>query len=121
MLIRGVRSAGKITPVPGVPSFYPGVVNIRGQIVTVLDLRVLFGLEIDRRDVPDEMIVVQSGRLELGLLAHHVRGVVNIPAAAVEPLDEVRYARGITGDRLVLLDVPRLFEDERLIVGGIED
>lgn len=120
---RLVRPIQRITPVPGTPRFYPGVVNVRGQIITALDLRLFFHLETDSHHPPPrEMIVAHSNGLELGLLAHHVRETQIIPAAALTPLDEARYAHGITASGLIVLDIVRLFADERLIIGGaIED
>jgi purine-binding chemotaxis protein CheW len=121
MLVRGVRSVSEITPVPGTPQFYAGVVNVRGQIITVLDLRQFFGIEAGARKDPGELIIVQANQLEIGLLAHHVRGVMSVPAADIEPLEDIRYARGMTAERMILLDVARMFEDERLVIGGADE
>lgn len=122
MTVRSVRTILHITRVPGTPAFYRGVVNVRGQIVTVMDLRLLFDISIsDEKSSPDELIVVQSNQLEIGLLAHNVEGVMSVPQADIEPVDNIRYALGVTVERLVLLDIDRLFEDSRLIVGGKDE
>jgi purine-binding chemotaxis protein CheW len=122
MTVRSVRTISHITRVPGTPSFYRGVVNVRGQIVTVMDLRLLFEIVITAdMSSPDELIVVQANQLEIGLLAHNVEGVIAVPQADIEPVDNIRYALGVTTDRLVLLDIDRLFEDNRLIIGGKEE
>lgn len=117
MVVRGLRAVRHITPVPAVPRFYRGVVNIRGQIITVLDLRVFFEMPAD--DLPAELVVVEAKGLRLGLLAHRIEDV--LPVAEYSPVDDLRYARGLTADGLILLDIPRLLEDERLIVGGRSD
>ncbi|MDX1995849.1 MAG: chemotaxis protein CheW [bacterium] len=121
MLVRSVRTAGKITAVPGVPYFYPGVVNLRGQITTVLDLSAFFDVQSGAAEPARELILVQANALELALLAHHIEGVVQIPLSQIEPLPDVRYARGVTPDGIVLLDILTVFEDERLIVGSTQD
>lgn len=122
MVVRSVRSVSHITRVPGVPLFYRGVVNVRGQVMTVLDLRAFFDMPVDDEPASEyELVVVRGGQLTLGLLAHHVEGVVTIPQADIGVVDHIRYAAGVTADRLVLLDVERLFEDQRLVVGGKED
>jgi purine-binding chemotaxis protein CheW len=121
MLVRSVRTAGRITAVPGVPYFYPGVVNLRGQITTVLDLRGFFDVQQRSPEPARELIIVQANALELALLAHHIEGVAQIPLSHIEPLPDVRYSRGVTSDGLVLLDILSLFEDERLIVGSTQD
>ncbi|PJF40408.1 MAG: hypothetical protein D6737_18645 [Chloroflexi bacterium] len=118
MSVRHVRKFDNITRVPGVPAFYRGVVNIRGQIVTMLDLRLFFGLPAQDTKLPRETIVVEANGLQLGLLAHDVQDIVVIPRATIQPLRELHYALGVTADRITILDVEQIFEDRRLIVGG---
>lgn len=122
MAVRGARTISKVTRVPGTPAFYKGVVNLRGQVITVMDLRLFFGIPVDDSEVPpDELVVVQGAGLEIGLLAHNVEGVLTIPTAVFESVDNMRYALGVTRERLVLLDVQRLLEDEQLVVGGQDE
>jgi purine-binding chemotaxis protein CheW len=122
MLVRGVRSITKIARVPGIPAFYRGVVNVRGQILTVLDLRTFFDIPVaDDETMPPELVIVRSNNLEIGLLAHGVTGVVSVPREAVIPADNIRYALGVTAGRLVLLNIEQMFDDDRLMVGGKDD
>lgn len=121
VLVSSARTVEQITPVPAIPAFYRGVVNVRGQIITVIDLRLFFGMDVDLRDTPGELIVVRANELEIGVLAHHISGVTAIPETALEPLEDVRYARGMTRDRVILLDIARLFEDDRMVIGGADD
>jgi purine-binding chemotaxis protein CheW len=116
MAVQTVRADLRMTSVPGLPAFYPGVMNNRGRITTVLDLRQLFDVPVD--SPADEVIVVRSAGLELGLLATRVRAVLDLPLAEIQPVENMRYARGITPDRITVLDVARLFEDDRLVIGG---
>ncbi len=119
MAVRGVRTVNHITRVPGTPAFYRGVVNVRGQVVTVLDLRLFFEMPVTEETVtPDELVITRVKRLEIGLLAHNIEGVRVVPRSAVEPLEGMRYGLGVTADQLVLLDVESLFADDRLMVGG---
>jgi len=115
-VVRGVRTRGHVTRVPGTPAFYRGVVNVRGQIISVLDLRFFFGLNAEVTERAQELVLVEAGELELGLLANHVEEVLTIPKATVEPI-EMKYARGVTAERLVILDIEFLFDDDRLIIG----
>jgi purine-binding chemotaxis protein CheW len=123
MLVHAIRSLGaqKITPVPSAPRFYRGVVNLRGQIITVLDIRRFFELPEATSEPPRELVVVRSNALELGLIARHVQGVQRIPAESVRPFEQLRYARGVTAERLVILDIARLFEDDRLVIKHAEE
>lgn len=118
ILVRAIRDKLNITPVPSTPPFYKGVVNIRGNITTVIDLRLFFDVAPNNDQDPDELVIVRANNLEMALLAHHIHGVTNIPRSRIEPMAEIKYTRGITADGLVLLDIATMFEDERLIVGG---
>jgi purine-binding chemotaxis protein CheW len=118
-IVRNVRTIEKITRVPATPMFYHGVVNVRGQIISVLDLRLFFGLIAD--DLSKlELILVESSDLSIALLAEHIEEVQIIPLTHIEA-GNVRYARGVTKERLIILDTDILLSDERLIVGGEND
>ena len=122
MTVRGVRTIDRITRVPGIPHFYRGVVNVRGQVITLMDLRLFFDVSVaDDANPPGELVVVRAANLEIGFLAHHIEGVQAIPFEMVEPVENMRYAWGVTRKQLVLLDVERLLEDEQLVVGGTDE
>lgn len=114
-VVTGVRPVDKITRVPGVPSYYRGVINVRGQIISVLDLRRFLGLEIS--DSPaSELVLIQADNLSLALLTDRVEEVQWVARDTVESID-MRFARGVTANRLVILDTAYLLADERLIIG----
>jgi purine-binding chemotaxis protein CheW len=121
--VRSVRPLPRLTRVPGIPAFYRGVVNLRGQIVTVMDLRLFLEIHNEEAAAPGELVIVRADkhRLELGLLAHHVVGVQVIPQRALQASSEVRFALGITAEKVVLLNLEQIFESERLIIGGMDD
>ncbi len=119
-LVTRVRAIKKLTRVPGAPTFYRGVVNVRGQIITVLDLRILLSLGMDTTEIPPELVVVKHNNLEIAILADHVSDVERIPVDVIEPV-EMQYARGVTLGRLVVLDIEQLLSDERLFVGGVNN
>ena len=118
--VRGVRPTGRIARVPGVPSFYSGVVNVRGQIISVLNLRRFLDAGDSYDEMPREMVLAAAQGLELGLLADHVEEVVSIPREMIEPVDSP-FARGIGPGRLAILDLDAIFADERLMVGGMDE
>lgn len=118
MFVRSIRTLPKITPVPGIPHFYRGVVNLRGQIITVLDLQRFF--DLPAQSSYQELVIVQSNQLEIGLLTTQVQGIEVISTSSIQLIESVRYARGVTPDQLVILDIASLFEDERLVIGGQE-
>lgn len=114
--IRGIRPLSQLTRVPGTPIFYRGVVNIRGQIITVLDLQAFFGSEMTESNA-HELILASAAGLELALLADHIEDVMTLPVTQVTPV-EIPYAHGMTHERMVILDMDTLFSDDRLIAGG---
>src|SRR5262249_24782303 len=99
MHVHGIRTVGSIARVPGTPAFYRGVINVRGRIITALDLRQFFQIAYsDDAQAPYEVVIVHVGQLELALLAHQVIGVESIPASAVKSVEHMPYAQGLTRD-----------------------
>ncbi|MFN8371748.1 MAG: chemotaxis protein CheW [Anaerolineae bacterium] len=121
MLVRAVRPVARITRVPATPPFYRGVINIRGQIITVLDLRLFLEINVNDSTPPQELVIVRAIGLEIGLLAHHISGVTSLRHSDIQSPGDTRFARGVTSDRLVLLNIGQIFESERLIIGGAEE
>jgi purine-binding chemotaxis protein CheW len=120
--VREVYPLKDLTPVPGTPSFIRGLVNVRGKLLPVLDIKRFFGLP--ERGLTDlhRLIIVGTPDLEVGLLADATIGVGTIRAAALHPslptLTAIRqdYLKGVTGDRLAVLDLARLLTDPKLCV-----
>ena len=120
--VREVQPLKRLTPLPGTPPFIMGVVNIRGQLITVLDLRKLFELPDKGISDFDKLIILHSAGTELGILADAVIGVRSLQLGGMQPslptLSGVRadYLRGIADDRTILIDATRLLADRRIIV-----
>lgn len=149
--VSNIRPAEKITRVPRVPDWVTGVVNLRGRVLSVVDLRRFFGLpcaEEDRdsgldgsTDSSQEraegmpcLVVVETPGMEIALLADHVLTVEALPASQVhDTAGTIRglrpeYVRGVVtrqeeetgtgrdGSMWVVLDLPAMLADERLIV-----
>jgi purine-binding chemotaxis protein CheW len=111
-----------ITPLPGTPPFVAGIINVRGRIVSVVDLKRFF--DLPSRGLPDlnRVIVIGNDEMEFGLLADFVTGVRHISRAGIQPapptLSGIRadYLKGVTADLLAILDAGRLLADPRLRV-----
>lgn len=83
--VREIAKAPQIAKVPGTPSYILGVVNLRGEIIPVVDLKELMGLE---RIKPEEMVwlvIVKRERDEVGLLVDEVLDIIQIPSGQIEP------------------------------------
>lgn len=124
--ITRVREIGRLqplTPMPRAPRHLEGVMNLRGRIIPVFDLKVRLGLPPTPRTEEARILVTEWGGQTAGLLVDRVREVVKVPRGAVRPAPGMvtavagKYLEAIAemGDRLVfLLDLERVFRmDER--------
>ena len=108
------------TPLPGTPSFVLGIVNVRGHIVSVLDLRVFFELPIEGLSDKNYLVVLRNQEMEFGLLADRIRGIEQIPRdslqAGLANLTGIRanYLLGVTAEQTTVLDGTRLLGDPNL-------
>ncbi|MFW5995427.1 MAG: chemotaxis protein CheW, partial [Spirochaetia bacterium] len=123
--VREVLSEITLTVIPRIPSYLKGVINIRGSVVPVVDLRTKLGLP-DTGSTLDTSIIVMDLRTEngddtvtAGCLADSVQEVVDIPEEDIEPPPRLgtpvhaQFMRGLAKkhDRfIILLDINRVFE-----------
>lgn len=111
-----------LTPLPGAPAFVAGLINVRGRIVSVVDLKVFF--DLPAKGLPDlnRVLIVGNDTLEFGLLVDAVAGVAHLRLDQLQPalptLTGVReeYLRGLTPERLAVLDAARILADPRIVV-----
>ena len=120
--VREVAPLENLTPLPCTPTFVLGIVNLRGEILSVIDIKKFFELPEQGLTDLNKIIVLQSGDMVFGILADAIGGVRRIPVAGIQPslptLTGIReeYLKGVTAERLVILDAERLLTDESMIV-----
>lgn len=120
--IQEVQPLRELTPLPCTPAFVLGIVNVRGRILPVLDLKRFFDLPEPGLTDLHRIILVRGNELELGLLADVIVGVRNIAADSLQPslptLTGIRadYLKGVSEDRLVVLDLERILRDPKIII-----
>jgi purine-binding chemotaxis protein CheW len=120
--IREVCPLTELTPLPCTPGYIFGIVNIRGQILTVMDMKKFFDLPEKGITNLNKLIVVREENLELGILADEIIGIRSIPEKELNPPlptmtgGHAGYLKGITGECLILLAMERLLSDRQLIV-----
>ncbi|MDD5180892.1 MAG: chemotaxis protein CheW [Gallionellaceae bacterium] len=120
--VREVVALENLTPLPGAPAFVCGIVNVRGEILSVIDIKKFF--DLPQKGLPDlhKIIVLQSDNMLFGVLADTITGVRQIPLAGIQPslptLIGIReeYLKGVTPERTVILDAEKLLADEKIIV-----
>jgi purine-binding chemotaxis protein CheW len=110
-----------VTRVPRAPGFVEGIINLRGNVIPVVDLRRRFGLEGAEPGRQTRIMVVEIGSLVVGLVVDGVSEVLRVPASAVEPPSAVisgvdtQFIRGVAkvGERLIILLNPYRILDDR--------
>lgn len=120
--VREVSLLRELTPVPCAPPFVLGIMNLRGEIRAVIDLKKFFDLPAAGITELNKIILIERGDTRLGILADAIRGVRHLRLsdlqAALPTLTDVRadYLLGITSDRLVVLDPAKILSDKRIVV-----
>jgi purine-binding chemotaxis protein CheW len=122
--VQSIIPAQEIVTVPGAPAFIEGVINLRGAVVPVIDLRTRFGLAQPATDAPESkrksvIVIIEFNKLHVGLIVDKVTEVTKIPESAIEPPSpllasvDTAYLRGIgklADERvIILLDLARVF------------
>jgi purine-binding chemotaxis protein CheW len=125
--VREVSVLRELTPVPCTPPFVLGIINLRGEIRTVIDLKKFFDLPEAGITELNKIILIEHDDMQLGILADAVGGVRSIPLADLQPalptLTNIRadYLRGITSERLVVLDAVKILSDPRILVADHDE
>lgn len=122
--IREIQPLRDLTPLPCTPSFVLGLINVRGQILSVIDIKTFFDLPKKGLTDLNKVIVVRTDRMEVGILADDILGARSIPLGDLQPslptLTDARgeFLRGVTKDSMVVLDIERILSDSRMVVDG---
>ena len=110
------------TPLFCTPGFVLGITNLRGRIISIVDLRRFFELpEVGLCDL-NRVIVVSDGSMEFGILADSIVGMFSLPLGDLQPppaaLTGIReeFLAGVTAKRLALLDIGKILADKRIVV-----
>ena len=121
--VQEIKGYSAITPIPNVPAYLRGVMNLRGTIVPVVDLRAKFGMTQAECTPFTVIIVVTVGARVMGLIVDAVSDVLDVPRGGVQPTPDfgaqvdARCLEGLAkaGDKLVvLLDIDRVVGADEL-------
>jgi purine-binding chemotaxis protein CheW len=129
--VRELMGMTDVTPLPGTPGFIRGVINLRGQIIPVIDLRLKFGLTF--RDYSKRTCIIvtevagSDGAVLMGLVVDAIQDVVSIPDDKVSKIPYVTakikqdYIRGVADTpegMKIILDVPKVLSDQELCMAN---
>lgn len=111
-----------ITSLPCTPAFVLGIINLHGEILSVIELKKFFDLPEKGLTDLNKVIVLESSDMVFGIMADAISGVRSISRSDIQPplptLTGIRedYLLGVTPERVVILDAKKLLTDEKLIV-----
>ncbi|GLQ50783.1 chemotaxis protein CheW [Dyella flava] len=120
--VREIYPLESLTPLPCAPPFVLGIINLRGEILSVIDIKVFFELPAQGLTDLNKVIVLQMDSMVLGVLADAVNGVRRVRIGEIQPslptLANIRdaYLKGLTESRLVILDGEKLLSDTNIVV-----
>ena len=119
--VREVLRNIEIAPVPGAPSYVLGIINLRGNVVTVLDTRARFGLISVDFNEESRIIIIETNDQIVGLLVDSIAEVADILQSQIELTpnvgndDSAIYIQGVhskNGELLILVDVEKVLSDD---------
>jgi len=121
MQVQEVLRITEIAPVPGAPSYVLGIINLRGNVVTVIDTRSRFGLTSVETDDSSRVVIIESEEQVVGILVDSVAEVVDLQPSEIETAPNVgteesaKFIQGVAshdGELLILVDLNKLLSDE---------
>ena len=123
MVVKEVLKFQDIAPVPGVPDYVMGIINIRGTVISVINTRRRFGLHDREPDDNTRIVILEIGKHVLGIVVDSVAEVVYLRGSEIETAPQVNKdetARFITGvchredQLLILVELDKLLTEEEL-------
>jgi len=120
--VREVLRVSEIAPVPGAPDYVLGIINLRGNVVTVIDTRKRFGLSSVDPDDASRIVIIDVDSQQVGILVDSVAEVVDLHASSIETPPNVgndetsKYIEGVTsldGELLILVDLNKFLSEEK--------
>lgn len=121
--VREIMRMEEITRMPKTPAYVEGIINLRGQIIAVIDLAKRLNLESAESSVETRIIVVETGEAKVGMIVDSVSEVLRVSAEAVEPSPTLAtevsaaYLQGVVkqDNRLIiLLDLTKVLSVEEI-------
>lgn len=121
--VREINRVTDITNVPQTPKFVAGVMNLRGKVVPVVDLRLKFGMESTEQTKQTCIIVIESDSGQVGMIVDSVSGVIDLSANQIEPApvmgneEKLAFVMGmgkIENAVLILVDIVQALSKDHL-------
>ncbi|MFT6902813.1 MAG: purine-binding chemotaxis protein CheW [Colwellia sp.] len=121
MQVQEVLRYTEVAPVPGSPMYVMGIINLRGNVVTVIDTRIRFGLESAEINDNARIVIIEAETQVIGILVDSVAEVVYLKSSEIDVAPNVgndesaKFIQGVSnrdGELLILVDLNQLLSDE---------
>jgi purine-binding chemotaxis protein CheW len=121
MQVQEVLRYTEIAPVPGAPDYVLGIINLRGNVVTVIDTRSRFGLPSAQTTDNSRIVIIESEEQVVGILVDSVAEVVYLRSSEIDSAPNVgteestKFIQGVSnqkGELLILVDLNKLLSDD---------
>ena len=121
LTVKEVIALPEITPVPHTPAHFLGIMNLRGQVISIVDLRVKFGMKKADRTAETAVIILDIDELRLGVVVNSVDNVLAVAAGDIKERPDIEssvktdYIQGVTrqdGKLVIILDIARALNVE---------
>jgi purine-binding chemotaxis protein CheW len=121
MQVQEVLRYTDIAPVPGAPEYVMGIINLRGNVVTVIDTRARFGLAPSEVTDNSRIVIIESERQVIGIMVDSVAEVVYLKQSEIDTAPNVgteesaKFIQGVSnrdGELLILVDLNKLLSDD---------
>jgi purine-binding chemotaxis protein CheW len=121
MQVQEVLRYSEIAPVPGAPYYVLGIINLRGNVVTVIDTRTRFGLQPAEVDDSTRVVIIEAEKQVIGILVDSVAEVVYLRRSEIDNAPNVgteesaKFIQGVSNrdnELLILVDLDKLLSDD---------
>ncbi|WP_019001111.1 chemotaxis protein CheW [Succinimonas amylolytica] len=121
MQVQEVLRYSEIAPVPGSPDYVLGIINLRGNVVTVIDTRMRFGIEPMEVTDSSRIVIIEAGGQVVGILVDSVAEVVDLSADDIDPAPNIgteesaQFIKGVANlgeELLIIIDLNKLLTSE---------
>ena len=121
MQVQEVLRYSEIAPVPGSPDYVLGIINLRGNVVTVIDTRMRFGIEPMEVTDSSRIVIIEAGGQVVGILVDSVAEVVDLSVDDIDPAPNIgteesaQFIKGVANlgeELLIIIDLNKLLTSE---------
>ena len=120
--LKEVLNLKDLTFIPGVPSFIQGIINIRGQVMSLMNLRKFLDLRETGISEQNKIMIVSHRGLEIGILVDRISGMFSVAASGIDPAPPhlsgpgSEFVKGVTREGVIVLDCGALLESKKILI-----